>query len=117
MDKMLKSGGSSSRQQSALPPLPTAAQVDILPTVDEAATPEGIDNPLYQSLTECLSGSESSSIQQPADKDTYADIDQPQPHYQTVVSGTPVSADDADDADDVSLYAHIDVQQEQPRPR
>lgn len=77
----------SIRTQSPLPPLP------ILPAVVEEI--DGLDNPLYQSLAECISGSE--PILYP-DKDipesdsTYSNIEETLPHYQTVVSGTPVSS-------------------------
>ena len=82
--------GGGIRPQSPLPPLP------ILPAVVEEIN--ALENPLYQSLAECISGSE--SIQLP-DKQiipestldsTYSNIGEVDSHYQTVVSGTPVSS-------------------------
>lgn len=90
-NQILDSAGSggSIRPQSPLPPLP------ILPALEEEA--DGLDNPLYQSLAECISGSESilhpdKEIPEFNSQSTYSNIEETHPHYQTVVCGTPVSS-------------------------
>ena len=109
-DRQLDSNSCSSSPisrslQSALPPIPKAISNPAVVVVAPAATTDAVaaefENPLYQTLDECFSGSPSPPTPPPlptrsADdsEEHYAVIDEREaPHYKTVVSGALVYAD------------------------